>query len=96
MKAVEIFRSKQVINSAELIEVVIWQVPTPVPPSDHDFKYSLVFIRDGVRVVGYDNERGKGDHKHINDVEYVYAFTTLAKLFEDFEADVASIRGEPT
>jgi hypothetical protein len=96
MKAVEIFRSKQVINSAELIEVMIWQVPTPVPPSDHDFKYSLVFIRDGVRVVGYDNERGKGDHKHIAGVEYVYVFTTLAKLFEDFEADVASIRGKPT
>jgi hypothetical protein len=39
------------------IEIVVWAVPQQVPASDHGFKYRLVFVRDGGRVVGYDNER---------------------------------------
>jgi len=95
MRAVEIFREKLVISPTEMVEVVIWQVPTPVPPSEHDFKYRLVYVREGVRVVGYDNERGKGDHKHIGDMEIAYSFISLAKLLDDFETDVTAARGEP-
>jgi hypothetical protein len=95
MSAVEIFRDKLVLGPTELVEVVIWQVPTPVPPSEHDFKYRLVYVRDGKRIVGYDNERGKGDHKHVGGTEVTYTFTTLERLLADFEADVAAIRGGP-
>ena len=95
MRAVRILSDKLVLNHAEIVELVIWQVPSPVPPSEHDFKYRLVYVRDGKRVVGYDDERGKGDHKHVMGEESTYAFTTIAQLLDDFEADVLAIRGEP-
>jgi len=69
-------------------EIVIWQVPTPVPPTTHGYKYRLVYIRDGVRVVGFDNERGKGDHMHLDGQERPYRFTSIAQLIEDFIAEV--------
>jgi len=58
-----------------MIEAVVWQVPQPVPPSIHPYKYRLVYVVDGARVVGYDNERGKGDHKHLRDTQLPYVFT---------------------
>lgn len=68
--------------------MVVWRVPDPVPPSEHPFKYRLVFVRDGKRVAGYDNERGKGDHRHAGKTEKPYAFVDEAKLLEDFWHDV--------
>ncbi len=54
------------------IEGVVWELPEPVPPSEHRIKYRLVYIVAGQRLVGYDNERGKGDHKHIGNDEFPY------------------------
>jgi hypothetical protein len=56
-------------------------------------KYSLYYGRSGVREVGYDNERGKGDHRHFRGVEARYAFTTVEQLMADFWSDVQSLRG---
>lgn len=71
-----------------IIEIVVWSVPTPVPTSMHGFKYRLAFIRNGVRVVGYDNERSKGDHRHIGDAEQAYRFVDVPQLVVDFWRDV--------
>ena len=71
-----------------VVEIVVWQVPKPVPPSEHPFKYRLVFVRGGKRVVGYDNERGKGDHRHIGKSEMSYRFIDEAQLLDDFWQDV--------
>jgi hypothetical protein len=68
--------------------MVVWNVPTVVPPSKHLFKYRLVFVRNGQRLVGYDNERGKGDHKHINGQELNYRFVDIDTLMRDFLHDV--------
>jgi hypothetical protein len=46
--------------------------------------------------VGYDNERGKGDHRHYGDHEEPYAFTSIEQLAADFQADVPRLRGETT
>lgn len=70
------------------IEMVVWRVPDPVSPSEHLFKYRLVFVRDGKRMVGYDNERGKGDHRHVGKTEMPYAFVDENQLLEDFWQDV--------
>ncbi|MFO7642020.1 MAG: hypothetical protein R6X17_12365 [Candidatus Competibacteraceae bacterium] len=35
---------------------------------------------DGKRIVGYDNERGKGDHKHLGDREQPYRFVNPRQL----------------
>ena len=73
----------------------IWLVPSPVPPSTHRYKYSLYYGHPGERVVGYDNERGKGDHKHLKGEELPYVFVSLDRLLDDFAADVETVRGEP-
>ena len=72
--------------------MVVWQVPEPVPPSEHPFKYRLVFVRDGERVVGYDNERGKGDHKHLGQRELRYKFVDIDTLIADFLRDVEAMQ----
>lgn len=77
-----------------IVEMVLWHVRSPVPPSTHDFKYSLYYGRPGRREVGYDNERGKGDHRHFMGTETPYEFSNVARLIEDFWADVRSLRGE--
>lgn len=92
MKAKLIHRYKDVTSDGDLIEVVVWRVPDPVEPSEHYFKYRCVYIVDKVRVVGFDNERGKGDHCHLDGVEHSYQFTTLAQLLDDFMNEVEKRR----
>ncbi len=88
MKAVLAYHDKQVLPDGTIVEMKIWQVPTPVAGSRHTLKYSLFYGRDGERLVGYDNERGKGDHRHVDGRQEPYAFTTVEQLIEDFKADV--------
>lgn len=71
-----------------IIELVVWRIPEPVPPSGHPFKYRLAFVREGKRVVGYDNERGKGDHRHVGKAELPYTFVNEDRLLDDFWHDV--------
>lgn len=87
-KATLVEKSKRILQTGEVVERVIWFVPSPVPPSEHDFKYRLVLIRNGVCVVGYSNERGKGDHRHHHGFEAPYNFVSIGQLLADFEADV--------
>lgn len=87
MDATPIFKEKRAFG-AGFVQVVIWRVPEPVPPSEHPFKYRLVYVVDGARVVGYDNERGKGDHKHLREEEHTYRFVDVSTLLRDFWRDV--------
>jgi len=87
-KAERLFYLKRKLDNDAIIEITIWQVPSPVPGSAHDLKYSLFFGRHGQRLVAYDNERGKGDHKHLGDREEPYEFTDAGRLVQDFLADV--------
>ncbi len=95
MKATLIIRDRREFDDGAILEIVVWRVPAAVPPTTHYLKYSLFYGTRGVRIIGYDNERGKGDHKHVLGVETTYHFTTLAKLLDDFEADIIAIRGGP-
>lgn len=69
------------------IETNIWSVPAS-KDKPHGYKYSLVYIVAGERVVGYDNAEGKGDHRHFLGVESDYSFRGLRRLVRDFHADV--------
>jgi hypothetical protein len=88
MKAELITRFKDIAPTGDIIEMVVWHVPDPVPPTTHRYKYRLVYIVDGERVIGFDNERGKGDHRHWAESEYPYDFTSIDTLIEDFLAEV--------
>jgi Family of unknown function (DUF6516) len=86
-KAALVFKDRRSFAGG-IIELVVWAVPRPVPPSEHGFKYRLVYVVGGVRVVGYDNERGKGDHRHLRGAELAYRFVDVQTLLADFMADV--------
>jgi hypothetical protein len=94
MKAELLFRQRIDYDDGGIAEMVLRRVPIPVPPSTHGLKYSLFYGRPGVREVGYDNERGKGDHRHFQGVETIYVFSTVERLMADFWADVRVLRGD--
>ena len=84
MKAKLLFHERIDYDDGSIVEMKIWRVPSPVPPTSHGLKNSLFYGRPGVRDIGYDNERGKGDHRHFKGVETLYAFSTVEQLMNDF------------
>ena len=88
-----LFHQRIDYDDGGIVEMVIWRVPSPLPPSVHDLKYSLFHGAPGRREVCYDNERGKGDHRHFRGVETDYAFSTVGRLIDDFWTDVRGLRG---
>ena len=75
-------------DDGSIVEIVIWELPEPLPPSSHRYKYRLYFGMSGTTRIRYDNERGKGDHRHIGSEEFEYSFTSVEQLLGDFKADV--------
>jgi hypothetical protein len=94
MKAELLFSQRIDYDDGSLVQMRLWRVPEPVPPTKHGLKYSLFYGRPGVREVGYDNERGKGDHRHFQGVESAYRFSSVEQLMADFWADVRGLRGK--
>ena len=89
MKATELLRTRVALAEGAFAELVLWRVPTPVSGSRHGFKYRLAYVVGGTCVVRYDNESGKGDHRHFNTRERRYTFETPEQLIADFQADMA-------
>jgi hypothetical protein len=83
-----------IFDDGYILQMRIWEVLEPVPPSGHRFKYSCFYGRRGVRLVLYDNERGKGDHRHYDDREEAYEFWDIETMIADFLADVRRVRGD--
>lgn len=88
MRATAVARVKEVRDDGSIIEIVIWLLPEQLPPCTHRYKYRLYFGAAGTCRVRYDNERGKGDHRHRGQNEQEYVFTTIENLIEDFRKDV--------
>ncbi|WP_244618766.1 DUF6516 family protein [Rhizobium sp. 18065] len=88
MRAEKLFHEKRVLRDGSIVEMIVWKIPQPVPGSLHSFKYRLFFGHKGKRIVGFDNERGKGDHCHLDGVEKPYAFTDVDQLIADFLMEV--------
>jgi hypothetical protein len=87
-----VIRERVVYPDGAVAEMVVWRVPSPVRPSRHDFKYRLAYVVGGERVIGYDNERGKGDHRHLRGIERPYGFVSIDGLLADFVSDVEAFR----
>ena len=92
MAAIPLARAKEARDDGSIVEIVIWELPQPVPPSRHNYKYRLYYGAAGVCRVRYDNERGKGDHRHVGEDELDYVFTSVEQLLKDFQSDVESWR----
>jgi hypothetical protein len=95
MKARLLLDAKTVLSDGRLIQRKIWQLPKPDNECVHGLKYSLYCGLNGQTIVRYDNEKGKGDHRHIGpaETEVPYAFECLAKLLSDFAQDIESLSG---
>jgi hypothetical protein len=90
MRANLLARNEVLVGDELWAAIVIWQVPAPVRGSHHRYKYRIALIDHDQCVLRYDNEAGKGDHKHLGEEEFPYVFTTLDKLVDDFWDDVAA------
>jgi hypothetical protein len=91
MKADLIRHNKITDDIGNTIVIKLWKVP-PTPDKPYGFKYSLVYIVAGQRVIGYDNAEGKGDHRHYGEKEMPYKFVSLRKLADDFLADMEAYK----
>lgn len=88
MKAELLLRERRVLEVG-FIEVVVWRLPEPLTGSTHNLKYRLAYVVGDDCVLRYDNETGKGDHRHMGAAETPYAFVSVDQLLDDFLADVA-------
>ena len=88
MKAKLLLQKRLTLTETCFVDIKIWQVPTPVRGSLHDIKYSLALVSNETCVLRYDNEAGKGDHKHLGSDEIAYAFVDFGRLQDDFWKDV--------
>lgn len=89
MKATEIFRRRIVYTETSFAEIVLWKLPASLSGSTHSYKYRLAYVVNGVCVLRYDNEAGKGDHRHFGTIEQDYKFKGPVALISDFQQDIA-------
>ncbi|MBL8414797.1 MAG: hypothetical protein JNM42_10210 [Propionivibrio sp.] len=89
MKAVQLVSARIAYSESAFAELVLWRLSTPLKGSAHGFKYRLAYVVRGECVLRYDNEVGKGDHRHFGNKENAYAFTTPDRLIADFQKDIA-------
>ena len=85
-------RERLSLDDRSFVELVIWKLPEPLAGSTHPFKYRLALVSEDTCVFRYDNEAGKGDHKHLGEAEMPYAFSGLDQLQEDFWSEVEQWR----
>jgi len=88
MKAIQLICTRIIYSESAFAELVLWRLSKPLDGSLHDFKYRLAYVVRGKCVLRYDNETGKGDHRHFVGEEGVYIFTTPEQLIADFQNDV--------
>lgn len=88
-KAELLMRERRVLEVG-FIEVIVWRLPQPLSGSTHCFKYRLAYVVECECVLRYDNESGKGDHRHFGTEETAYEFVSVDQLLDDFFADAAA------
>lgn len=81
------------LPNGDIIQVVVWLLSEPLPGSPHPYKYRLhCQSAGGSDYIRYDNERGKGDHRHIGEIEEPYKFESVKTLALDFYAAIKQAR----
>ncbi len=88
MKAEKLICTRIIYSESAFAELVLWRVSKSLAGSLHSFKYRLAYVVCGECVLRYDNEIGKGDHRHFEGKESAYIFTTPEQLIADFQQDI--------
>ena len=76
MNARLMFNERYILSENSFVEMIVWLLSSTLSGSRHGFKYRLALVVDGNCVLRYDNEAGKGDHKHIGEDAKPYIFTS--------------------
>ncbi|MBW2035767.1 MAG: hypothetical protein JRI94_19760 [Deltaproteobacteria bacterium] len=93
MQARLIYQEKFIYADGAIREMILWQLPKATSERPFGMKYRLYYgLADGTCAVRYDNETGKGDHRHIGDQERAYRFIDVETLVADFLADIEKVR----
>jgi hypothetical protein len=93
MRAKLLYREKFIYADGSIREMVLWQLPKTASEKPHRLKYRLYYgLADGTCIVRYDNETGKGDHRHRNNQEEPYQFRDVETLVADFLEDIEKAR----
>jgi hypothetical protein len=92
MRATLLLRERRILGEGRFADIVIWRLPSPARGSPHAFKYRLAFVVGGVCVLRFDNEAGKGDHKHVGGREEIYLFQDPKRLIDDFWFEIENWR----
>ena len=89
MSAAELLHTRIVYSPHAFAELVLWHLPQPLSGSQHPYKYRLAYVVRGECVLRYDNEAGKGDHRHVGGKESRIVFSDPDQLIAAFQADIA-------
>lgn len=88
--AKKVIHTRDALSEDELVEIKVWEVP-----KGKDFpeglKYSFNYIKNKKRILGYDNERKKGHHRHFKGEETKVEFNEIWKLLERFKEEVENL-----
>lgn len=94
VKAIQLVRERISYAESVFVEVVVRHLPSPLPGSKHLYKYRLAYVVSGECILRYDNEAGKGDHRHVRGKEFNYSFRTIEQLLMDFNKEVRRLNHE--
>ena len=92
MRAKLVMRERRVLE-AGFIEVIVCRLPQALSGSTHGIKYRLAYVVASQCVLRYDNEAGKGDHRHVGEKETPCVFVSIDQMLDDFSAGVAAWKG---
>lgn len=90
----ELVMRERGVLKAGFIEVIVWRLPQALSGSTRSIKYRLAYVVASQCVLRYDNEAGKGDHRHVGERDTPYVFFSIDQLLDDFLADVAAWKGK--
>ena len=93
-RATLVIDRKFTLEDGSIVEAVVWELPIPLKGSPHRYKYRLYYGRRGECLVRFDNEQGKGDHKHVMGMEAPYRFLDIPTLLKDFRNEIELAGGE--
>ncbi|KYQ98903.1 hypothetical protein AWY96_10420 [Serratia plymuthica] len=92
MPAILIMKRRIWLDRSSLLSLVVWDVTPSVRGSNHRYQYRLAYVVQDVCVLRYDNEAGKGDHKHLGAAEVPIEFIDINQLVDDFVTEVNQLR----
>jgi hypothetical protein len=88
-----LYREKFIYADGAIREMVLWQLPRTAGEKVGVLKYRLFYgAADGTCLLRYDNEKGKGHHRHVSDLEEPYDFVDADTLVKDFLEEIERIR----